>query len=452
MRDLLSGYYAPTDQEFQKLWNEGLFVFDTSVLLNLYRYPSSARNEFFQLIDHVKDRIFMPFHVALEYQRNRLTVISEQKKKFSETRNAAQKAMTNMEAEFSSLQIKDRHSIINTDSLTHEVSSAIKKFNEELEKLERNQVDVHDHDAVREKIDSLFSGSIGVPPKKEFIEQICKEGAERHAIKMPPGFADEKKGESSGSTFSYGGITYQTKFGDLIVWKQIIDKSKSLAGKPIIFITDDRKDDWWLIVDSQGKKQIGPRPELVEEISREGSADLFYMYNSAGFLKHAKDNIRADISESSIDQVKEISSKTDDAEIIAPSPNINARKIIESWALSAHIIETVELSPSFCDIFGTDSSKQKIGIEIVKQVPTQGTMPKIDSILGLIQPEIKDGIIDRIELVVILYQRKIGSKLLSGIEKILRSTNGDMTFTLGTINRTTSGIHFIPMKRMTHLE
>jgi hypothetical protein len=33
MRDLFSEYYRPTDEEFSRLWQDAIFVFDTNVLL-----------------------------------------------------------------------------------------------------------------------------------------------------------------------------------------------------------------------------------------------------------------------------------------------------------------------------------------------------------------------------------------------------------------------------------
>lgn len=40
MKSKFRGYYKPTDEEFDTLWKNAVFVFDTNVLLNLYRYQS----------------------------------------------------------------------------------------------------------------------------------------------------------------------------------------------------------------------------------------------------------------------------------------------------------------------------------------------------------------------------------------------------------------------------
>lgn len=37
MRKLFAGYYRPTKKEFDRMWREGVFVFDANILLNIYR-------------------------------------------------------------------------------------------------------------------------------------------------------------------------------------------------------------------------------------------------------------------------------------------------------------------------------------------------------------------------------------------------------------------------------
>lgn len=42
MKESFLGYYQPTEDEFNKLWSEGLVVLDTNVLLHLYRVPAGS--------------------------------------------------------------------------------------------------------------------------------------------------------------------------------------------------------------------------------------------------------------------------------------------------------------------------------------------------------------------------------------------------------------------------
>ena len=73
---LFPGHYRPGEDAFKKLWEKGVFVPDSNVLLNLYRYPERARKDFLNVLNKVKERIWVPHQVILEFQRNRLGVIT----------------------------------------------------------------------------------------------------------------------------------------------------------------------------------------------------------------------------------------------------------------------------------------------------------------------------------------------------------------------------------------
>jgi hypothetical protein len=60
--------------------------------------------------------------------------------------------------------------------------------------------------------------------------------------------------------------------------------AKAKADKrPVIFISDDAKEDWWWI--HRGRK-MGPRPELIEEFQSEAGQG-FHIYEFSQFLRFA---------------------------------------------------------------------------------------------------------------------------------------------------------------------
>lgn len=308
MKDHMIGFYRPSNDEFQAIWNTAIFVLDANVLLNLYRYPAKATQDLLGALVKISDRLWLPYHAALEYQRNRLVVVAEQKKRFTDVRNLIEDTTAGLNTQFSKLQLKKRHSTIDVEEFLGGFESLSKTFLEKLGKLEEAQRNVSDEDQMRNEIDALLSGKIGLPTfDQNELNDIYKEGETRYASEMPPGYLDQKKDKSTEpDSFQYGGLIYKRKFGDLILWKQIIAHAKQNSIKCIVLLTDDEKDDWWWAVDSQGKKRIGPRPELVEEIKRIADVDFFYMYNSEQFLKYSKQYLQADVSDESISQVREI--------------------------------------------------------------------------------------------------------------------------------------------------
>ena len=113
-------------------------------------------------------------------------------------------------------------------------------------------------DAVWREVDEVFGGKVGDAYDPGRLDEIFKEGRERYDNKIPPGCEDARNDRGAAAEGGEG----NRRFGDLIPWKQTLDKAKE-TGLPIILVTDDRKEDgWWK---STGKT-VGPRPKLVEEM------------------------------------------------------------------------------------------------------------------------------------------------------------------------------------------
>lgn len=72
------------------------------------------------------------------------------------------------------------------------------------------------------------------------------------------------------------------KYGDLLIWKQILHHAGS-SEKSVIFITNDAKEDWWALDDD--KKPIEPRKELLNEFG-EYSKNSFIMLNLSMFIQY----------------------------------------------------------------------------------------------------------------------------------------------------------------------
>ncbi|TOP03383.1 hypothetical protein CGH23_24350, partial [Vibrio parahaemolyticus] len=69
-------------------------------------------------------RVWIPYHVALEYQRNRLKVIGSQNSKFSEVKKVVQKGTNTIKSDLDTLQLKKRHSTIEPESFIGEINTA----------------------------------------------------------------------------------------------------------------------------------------------------------------------------------------------------------------------------------------------------------------------------------------------------------------------------------------
>lgn len=303
MKTSFTGYYSLSTADFKTLWDKAVFIFDTNVLLNLYRYPASISDQLLSHMNRLEGRVWLPFHVALEFQRNRPKVIADQRKTFKEVRASIDAKLCELRNHLQGLS--KRHSTIHADQIINEIEKVLKKVDGELEAKERSYPEVADLDRLREKLDALFDGKIGQEPEsQESLNSLIKDGENRIKYKIPPGFQDQHKAEGEeGSAFSYGEITYERKFGDLIVWKQIIEHCRNNGLKHVVFVTDDEKEDWWWIIKSAGPKTLGPRPELARELTVKAGVELFHMYKSDSFLGHASQHFATDLPEDVVEQV-----------------------------------------------------------------------------------------------------------------------------------------------------
>ena len=305
MKSSFYGYYRPDNDQLRYIWQNCLFVLDTSVLLNLYRYPEEARNEWFEILGAIRDRLWIPHQVGLEFQENRLSVIAEQVQLYDEVKTTIEESEDKLKKDLEKMQLQKRHSRIDPNEWLEEVDRVFKSFIVRIDDLKKGQPDVYNDDELRTRIDQIIEGKVGKPFKnQEELDEIYQEGKRRFEYKCPPGYLDQDKG---GDVYNHGGLVYKREYGDLILWKQIIRKIiEDESYKNLIFVTQDVKKDWWWKVDSKGEKTIGPRPELVQEINSKGKIENFYMYNSDRFLQYAKEYLELTISDKTIDQVRDI--------------------------------------------------------------------------------------------------------------------------------------------------
>lgn len=306
MRDTFVAFYRPNPDQIERAWVEATFVLDTNILLNLYRYPLSARTELLEVLKALQARIWIPYHVGMEFQRNRLTVIASQQKRFTELKVEIENVGTTLRKGIAKLQLKKRHALIDVDPILSQMDASVQGFVKILDDLRQKDDLSFDADPIRDQLDEILRGRVGAAPSKEEVSALNVEGEKRFKHQMPPGYADAEKDKRPGANYMFQGIPYETRFGDFFVWRQTVEHAKKNEIKALIFLTDDEKEDWWQVVDVDGPKKIGARPELRDEIMREGGVEFFHMYNSESFLIHAKKYLLPTVQQESIEEVAEV--------------------------------------------------------------------------------------------------------------------------------------------------
>jgi len=284
MKSQFVGYFRPKDTELSELWANCIFAIDANVLLNLYRYSSATRAELEKALNSFKDRVYIPHQAAKEFLKNRLIVTAGQANEYS-------KAIGAINDLLSKLSSTDRHPFLPEGQMP-EFEEYAEKLTNVLKEQQDSLLENFSNDEILDYVDQLFDGKTGASYNKEELEKIEIEGEHRYEKDIPPGYKDGKK-DGSGDPLR--------KYGDLILWKQVIDHAKTTK-KPIILITDDKKEDWWL---EQSGRTIGPRPEIIEEFYS-NSEQKFWMYSVDRFLQEAAKSMKETVSQDIIDEILKI--------------------------------------------------------------------------------------------------------------------------------------------------
>lgn len=297
MREEFSIYFQPSKEEMKDIWENAVFVADANVLLNLYRYSQDTIETFMGIIKKLSDQFWLPHQVALEYNSNRITVINEQAGAYDSLQNSIVKACTELGNKLDKelKMYKKRHP-------ENDISSRIDNFFETIVTELKNEKNAHPNytyeDPIREFILEYLGDKLGEPYDQKSLEEIFVEGKDRYSRNFPPGYEDLK--EKAGMVKYYRDLEIKSEYGDLIVWKQILDYAKE-ENKPVIFITDDVKDDWWQR--HQGKR-IGPRTELLNEFYH-NTGQRFYMYESHRFIEYAQTYLEVNINDAAVKEVEQ---------------------------------------------------------------------------------------------------------------------------------------------------
>lgn len=326
MKNKFSEYYAPSDDDFKKLWKESHFVFDANSLLNLYMYTEETVNDFLKVFENIEDRIWLSFQAGYEFHKNRADRIRTQQILFEKTTNSIKDisatAKSALEQNFKNTR---EHPSIQENEIINQVSGFFKSLIKNIEDKKKKYPDLLvKEDYILNKVTDLFSEKVGNEFSEKELEELAKEGEKRYEREIPPGFEDSKVKKG------------MNKFGDLIIWKEIIRFAKNDNVKSIIFITDDAKKDWWKIASG---RTIGPHPSLIKEFKDETSKD-YYQYNSAQFLKFAKSNL-VDVSDKSISEIKRIAKLN--------SPSVKVLKILNDRYKKINETKLGELSQNQID-------------------------------------------------------------------------------------------------------
>jgi hypothetical protein len=288
VRNMFAEFYRPDDDAFVSLWQDGVVVLDASVLLDFYKYSETTLEETFSVLRALADseRLWLPYQAALEYHRQRPTVIVAQE---TEQYDVAYLALAKLKKAADELRDKlGQHAYLDPDETVAILDRAAQDFEAHLKQAREDHPDFRQSDSIRSTLDDLYEGRVGQPWADQRLAEVATTGKDRYARAVPPGYADAEK-------------PAHLRFGDLVFWLQTLEFAKTNS-TDVIVVTNDSKEDWWI----KPKGQLfGPRAELRAEFHAETGRE-FYMYSHDRFMTWAADYLEIGVDQESIDEIRDV--------------------------------------------------------------------------------------------------------------------------------------------------
>ena len=271
MRTGFAGYVRPDGEEFGRLWEAGLVVLDTNVLLDLYRLSRAAALDLISTLEKFSERLWLPHRVASEFHRGRLGVIEGERRKFAELDSDLSKlktALTNLTSRKHVGEAKEA-SIASLSAALEPIATWLTNEKENGQS-ELSDLRSLDEDEILRRLVALYEGTTGSPFNKDDAAVMCETAKGRYESEVPPGYKDKLKGG-------------EDAYGDFFIWEQTL-RHASTVERDVIFVTGDQKDDWWT---RSAGKTVGPRPELIQEFFERTGGKMVYLYSRSEFAERA---------------------------------------------------------------------------------------------------------------------------------------------------------------------
>lgn len=280
-------YQSKLDMKDLSSESENLLVLDTNYLLDIIQLPTTVSKKYIEALEKVKENIYIPYLVALEFNFKKSSLKKGKIKKIRKYKSEIEQSVANINKKIEEIDLVDKEE---KENFTRELLKITEDYLDELTKMIDSKVTsmiTEEENELYERLISIIEDRIGDKYSQEWIEKIEEEGEKRYEQNIPPGFNDSSKEGEEDSSRKYNDIEYHRKYGDLIIWKDIIKTSKeySKTGKKVIFITNDgkakqKRDLLYKIEDLT----VGPNIYLMNELYMETNKE-FYIINNLRFVQ-----------------------------------------------------------------------------------------------------------------------------------------------------------------------
>ena len=263
-------YREPTDDEIKAALREAPVILDSNVLLGLYSMTSHNRDTALKILDGIRDNLWMPDQVKVEFFNNRVQEIAKLGK--------VDAPINRIRNEINNLIASSR--VLYGDDAPPDVAEEINRKRVEIEDLLDSLrgeslspsvvLATQQNDPVLQWIFKTYADRFGQPYTDDQYAEILRRGHKRFENKIPPGFADaaNKKNQKP-----------EEGCGDYIMWEQVLAHVNSAHAdgrnfESFVIVTNEvAKGDWRTARYPENISIIPPiHPRLLEEsLSRTGA-------------------------------------------------------------------------------------------------------------------------------------------------------------------------------------
>ncbi|MBC1286996.1 PIN-like domain-containing protein [Listeria booriae] len=395
-----------------------LLVLDTNVLLNIYRFSEVTRTVFLDSLTKLKDNLFIPYQIGLEYNLNRQDAISKSKNAkndlYSELDKIATKFANEIRMQIDKVSVKSTDYTVERNKIKNKLEDKTKSLIEKLKKNELNDLFglLDTETDMSYRLAEILEGKVGPSYNQSELNDIEEKGKKRYECKIPPGFGDlaNKKDKIT----YYNNLEIKKEYGDLIIWYQILEKAKEDQIKSVIFVSDDsQKNDWTY-------KQKGARAELKKEMLETSNAE-FVILGSNQFIEQANPGKYDDLVDTTVN-VEEYNDYLETANsfiidnYFAKNEDLNSEKLHMSNK-TFHLPESDLINKKIIEL----TSKYNGRVEYM-----QDKMDYIEYLLGDVSYENKINVSDKEEIYIL--QVRMHS-LIKRIKKALNDWENERLLT-----------------------
>lgn len=300
--DCDGAHRSPLKDDYERVFQSGMIVLDTNVLLNLYRSNARTRQDTLAVLTKLRDRLWVPHQVLTEFWRNRelKSVRHHHSTKAKETSASLDKARRSahdaVERWVKDVRLKQ------DEDVTQRIGDGLKALTETIDGLREiidgqaecdallGTAETHS-DPVLTELEPLLRSRIGDPLPPDEYDKAVQAAQKRADEEIPPGYEDFRNKPPEQAS------------GDYLLWVQLLKEAQNRECD-VLLVTGDVKRDWWQTRD--GDIPARPRAELMVEL-RDHAGVRLYMLTPAELLTWAEEVLDGlHVDKDSVDDLEQL--------------------------------------------------------------------------------------------------------------------------------------------------